>query len=550
MVTIAQLNSLTINGVKYDEFKPTIDKELSQDGKAADAKTVGDALGRQNLIDYDNPFRWQDNKYVGMGNVTVRGRSIVLDYKDTGDTYFHLRTPKALRAGEQYVLSFDCSGVPEDTQGKMFRWSVQGQESFDLYNGRIVVPFVRKSTLTYMVVRDSASDDIRPTADLVGDGIVLSNFCIEPGSFSAGYLPDPAEYRKATPTLTTAQKAEMRKLMDDYYNVRTTTFEYKYEVTHNAYASNYCWDKEWSLFKLCCATFVEMIWMGRSVTDFKGKTGSTYSNVINKAFDWGYMFQFPDRRHIGGVFRSNASGATGKDKYYKFEQPLGEGVDEYSYSVNSTYSAKRVGDPKFPNAQYMKSFTTANDMAKELYVMGCEIPFAELDVGDLVFFGNRWDSQVNDHLFIDATKFRGIGHVAMVYEITDSGVIRFIDCTGDNFVDGSNKYNTPILIADEEHSYMFQRARAINMLGNIVMCARHPAAWGKSNMAERERIDFIPMAYTDGLGMGRAIVLDFSNGDVTVEAGKWYVWDNHVCVVETSATVSAWDDIAFSERYE
>lgn len=48
MIIIAQLNSLTINNVTYDEFKTAVDTSLSVAGKAADAKAVGEALSKIN----------------------------------------------------------------------------------------------------------------------------------------------------------------------------------------------------------------------------------------------------------------------------------------------------------------------------------------------------------------------------------------------------------------------------------------------------------------------------------------------------------------------
>ena len=41
---MADMNSLTLNGVRYDRFKPIVDSTFTQSGKAADAKAVGDAL--------------------------------------------------------------------------------------------------------------------------------------------------------------------------------------------------------------------------------------------------------------------------------------------------------------------------------------------------------------------------------------------------------------------------------------------------------------------------------------------------------------------------
>ena len=374
----------------------------------------------------------------------------------------------------------------------------------------------------------------------------------------------------AAPKLTDEQKSGMKALMDAYYNNRSL-FCYEWATTRNYYANNRCWKDFYkevpvtdgegnpvynedgsvkketvyshSLFRLCCATFAELVWMGRDITDFTGKDGDTYNNGITPAFDWGYYFQYKDRANMGGVAKRSGGAITG---YYKFRQPLG--TDEYSYSVNTQYDADRVGDANFPHAQSFKGFMMANDMAKELYHMGCEIPYEELEQGDLVFIGDKWSESVNEYLFIQNTRFRGISHVAMVYKIAD-GVVWLIDSADDEF-DTEAGTGLSVLICRENHSKeMSTRARAINMLGNVVMCARHPAAWGKGNMAEVSSIDFMPMAYTDGLSSGRAIPVDLSGQPLDVEAGRWYLNGNQLGEANTSGTVSAWEEIEFKTLY-
>ena len=187
----------------------------------------------------------------------------------------------------------------------------------------------------------------------------------------------------------------------------------------------------------------------------------------------------------------------------------------------------------------------ANDMAKELYHMGCEIPFEELEQGDLVFIGDKWSESVNEYLFIQNTRFRGISHVAMVYKIVD-GVVWLIDCTDDEF---NTKAGTglPILLCRENHSSeMSTRARAIYMLGNVVMCARHPAAWKKSNMATVSSVDFMPMAYQSGRSIGYAI--PFTPNDAVVE-GLWYVYNSSLGQARYTRIASDWNNDNFIIQY-
>ena len=540
-------------------------------------------------VPYDIPQVDRENLVTkvesGSSSVKVSSKTVTLTYvKPSGsqtakEAYFTVTASNMVEGGE-YVLAFDCDGMPADTGDYVFEFKITrgGDKKFIPHNGHNTIPFTKTGTKNESIfIDDTAGNSTRPTAALVGAGVILSNITIYPAEHVK--VTERALNRSVTPTLTYEQRAALHNLALDYYNNRTA-FGYDWDATRNNYANNYCWkdfyktetvtDSEgnpvynadgsvktqkvfaYSRFILCCATFIEMVWMGRKIEDFKNKDGDNYSNAIQKAFDWGYYFTHRDRSSIGGAVQKNETDANGKPDttYYKYKQPLGKGIDEYSYSVNTGYNADRIGDENYSNAQGFSGFLMAHDMAKELYRMGCEIPFSELDVGDIVFLGNRWDSPVNEHLFTDSKRFRGIGHVAMVYSIKDNGIITFIDCTDDVFVDGDEKYDKPILTCSEEHSDRFDRVRAISTLDNIVMCARHPAAWGKGNMTNIDSVDFMTMAVTDGLKADRAILLDFSSGAVNVESGKWYTDGHRLGKVYTTANVSKWEDITFSSSWK
>lgn len=348
------------------------------------------------------------------------------------------------------------------------------------------------------------------------------------------------------PVLTERQKAEIKALADAYYNNRTTTFYYDYNVTHNGYANNRCYNADEGKFRLCCATFVEMLWLGRDISDFLGKDSATYSNSITKAFDWGYSFNWKDRKKIGGAVQRDDNGAI--DGYYKYIQP-NKSTDQkdytWSHSVSTLYNANKTDLTKYPNMQQFKSFLMANDMAKELYEMGCEIPFSDLDVGDLIFIGKERNSSVEDYLFVNNTRFRGITHVAMIINKAYDGALSIIDCTSDSDT-------LPILKSGENFAGIWDKTRAFNMIDNVVMCARHPAAFGKSNVLDC--IDYIPMAYPDGIDIGRGIPVnvaeDGSMVDTDITEGLYYVYDNEIGVALTTGTVSVWDNTNFDIKYK
>lgn len=503
----------------------------------------------QNLVKTEDPF-------LRGGNVESVGKAVVLSYEDDKETTVRIATAENLVAGEQYVLSFDCANVPANKQGKSFRFKV-GDAYFELENGRIVVPF--KASATYDVSGSVLLDDTatasagnRPTAAIVGDGIVLSNFSVERGTFSAGFHRNEKEYEKGLiPTLTTKQKGEIKALAKSYFDVgyatsgRDAVFHYDYNVVRNDYATSRCFgvkrEETYQRFGLCCNTFVEMVWMGRKVTDFVGKTAGTYSHVIGKAFKWGYYFGFKDRENFSGVAERNDDGSI--IRYYNYKNPHGYDSDNFegSYSTNTYYDSTIVSLKNFPKQQWFKSFMTAGDVAQELYRMGCEIPFEELDVGDIVFTRPRYTLNSESETFYNNIGWRNISHVVLVYEKAADGTLTFMDCT-----DRGSKNQFIFTASVGDQSYMSNVAEAVEIINNVVMCARHPAAWGKNNMEGIDRIDYMPMRYTSGYSTNQAI--QFVPG-MAVTEDLWYFYDDELGKAKKTETAAAWNASYFDIQY-
>lgn len=301
---------------------------------------------------------------------------------------------------------------------------------------------------------------------------VTGEFFTNAGTGVFGYAPADAVESGTVikkPTLTDEQKMAMQKLMDDYYNNKGTFF---YEFTHNRNAftsGGQCYDSTKGKFKQCCATFVQNIMMGRSVNDFVGKNASTYSANITKTpvSDFGYYFDFKYRKYLYGLTDTDENGNT---VYYGYEQP-NEDNYEGSYSYNSYYHP----DSKKANKQNFNGFCNANDMARELYEMGCEIPFSELDVGDIVF---TYDNDLsNDSSMFNFTAWRNIYHVAMVYDVkqidASSKEIYYIECTSYFNVD-TRPIEKPYLSS----SQMDLRFKAFKLTEDMAFCARMPIAFG------------------------------------------------------------------------
>ena len=271
------------------------------------------------------------------------------------------------------------------------------------------------------------------------------------------------------PTLTNAQKTAIQTLMSEWYANRDNFF-YEYYHSLDAHASTACYDSSKQKFKLCCATFVQNIMLGRSVQDFVGKNASTYSPSITKTdvSSFGYAFNFRYRRLLYGKTKKGTDGAT--TGYYGFVR-VNKDTDVGSYSLNTYYGD---GNSTLYGQQF-NNLNNANDMARELYEMGCEIPFSELDVGDIWFTGDK--TLAPNVSGYNAAAWRNITHVGMVYDVQyvdGHKVIEWIECTdafGDDIAIEKDK------LTDEDEFYKFM---AYRVHANHVFCARLPVAFGYS----------------------------------------------------------------------
>lgn len=305
-------------------------------------------------------------------------------------------------------------------------------------------------------MRDLVSDEFFPNA---GTGVFGYELAPVAGDVSV----------KKYPSLTDEQKAAIQSLMDDYYNNRGTFY---YEFTHNRSAftsGGQCYNSTNGKFKQCCATFVQHIMMGRSVSDFVGKNASTYSAKITKTdvSDFGYYFDFKYRKYLYGLTDTDENGDT---TYYGYVQPNNDNF-EGSYSYNSYYHP----DSTRPKKQNFNGFVNANDMARELYEMGCEIPFSELEVGDIVFTLDN-DMQDNSSMY-NFVAWRNIYHVAMVYDVKQidesSKEIYYIECTS-----YFNTETRPIEKPYLSSSQMDLRFKAFKLTEDMAFCARMPIVFG------------------------------------------------------------------------
>lgn len=302
--------------------------------------------------------------------------------------------------------------------------------------------------------------------------LVSGNFLINAGTGIFGYELAPVAGEasvKKYPSLTDEQKAAMQALMDDYYNNRNIFY---YEFTHNRNAftaGSTCYDSTRGKFKQCCATFVQHIMMGRSINDFLGKTASTYSSKITKTdvSNFGYYFDFKYRKYLYGLTDTDENGEV---KYYGYVQPE-ENNFEGSYSYNSYYHP----DSTKPKTQNFNGFVNANDMARELYEMGCEVPFSELEVGDIIFTLDP-DMRDNSSMY-NFVAWRNIYHVGMVYDVkqidASSKEIYYIECTS-YFDTEARPIEKPFLSSDQ----MDLRFKAFKLTEDMAFCARMPFVFG------------------------------------------------------------------------
>lgn len=279
------------------------------------------------------------------------------------------------------------------------------------------------------------------------------------------------------PKLTDAQKSSISSLIKSYRKINSRFCYHKIEgtqtqhskaATRNDYAS-----KDTALsdnvrsngrYKIQCSLFVQLIWMGRKASDFPSDT-SLYTSTINKLFDWGYYFDFSLRKRVYGMHIGDGANT----KYNGFVKPNTNSYNE-SYSYTTTYTGA-TDDPSGMGQTYT-NFMGASEMARELYAMGCEIPYSKLDVGDLVFFRTPSIADGKNDVS-EWMSFRNINHVAIVSRIDASGNPVFAEAI--EAFDSS-----PIMLESiESVANKWQAPRCSALMRWAVMCARHPAAFGK-----------------------------------------------------------------------
>ena len=149
----------------------------------------------------------------------------------------------------------------------------------------------------------------------------------------------------------------------------------------------------------------------------------------------------------------------------------------YYITVNAIYIPSKKVESK--GKMVPLGFDGAANMAEELHALGYEVPYSEMEIGDLVFFKSQDISddfrnkseKSNDDALVNRL-FRNISHVGIVYDF-NSGYPVIADCT--------DSYTNPNVIGRTSmaSSSAFARIKASYERNNVVMVARHPAAFGK-----------------------------------------------------------------------
>lgn len=253
--------------------------------------------------------------------------------------------------------------------------------------------------------------------------------------------------------LKKAQKEQFVKLADDYRaiskNFIYTGYDRQNDGTRNMYAGDLETATRNGKFRLNCATFAQFLLMGRSAEDFSRL--DRYNNRITKAFKWGYYFQFPHRR----VYRAVSCLETRSSALMK----------NVSWPNNAD-----PGSNSYDSATWTRAtFSLAGDMAFELWALGCEIPFGEVQIGDIAFVSDRnWVDRGNLRM-----SFRNISHVMICVGIstTADGFDHpiWIDSSQETVIGRHTTgggYTVPAMALSAQYEL------------NIVMCARNPAALG------------------------------------------------------------------------
>lgn len=248
------------------------------------------------------------------------------------------------------------------------------------------------------------------------------------------------------PALDDSQKFELQDLMTEYFNNKSL-FVYDGSFRRSSYAYPKSVNTLNGTIEGCmyngkyvmnCGLLAQMIWLGRDIKDFSAKTPTA---EIHTMFDWGYYFQFKAKKVAYGI-KKNAS----------------------TYYSDNTY----IND--YGNKVFI-TFDNAAAMAQELYAMGCEIPYSQADIGDLVFYRSK-DVSDGETDGLEQSSFRYITHVGIVYDRADDGTLTIME--------SSSAYKACIGksgLGDDVTA--FGNVRGAGQEQRVVMCARHPVTLGK-----------------------------------------------------------------------
>ena len=217
------------------------------------------------------------------------------------------------------------------------------------------------------------------------------------------------------------------------------------------------------------------------------------------------------------------------------------------------------------------AFEMASDFARELYDNGYEIPFSELNIGDVIFNTSSKPRKDEAAEMKAAGRWKEITHASMVYNKVGN-VITIIQCSDvlDTDTYGEEGSGKSIYKCSFDSTDAWSLCQSEKLQKHITMCARHPGAWGHSNMKLDENNEYTikatAAAQQDGLSGNTAIELHKDeNGNIIggkyrgssstsyvnskVIKGREYFCDNrrYKCIADGDLSTDAFEDLFYPE---
>ena len=295
---------------------------------------------------------------------------------------------------------------------------------------------------------------------------------------------------------------QLRTLANAYYSKRSNII-YDFNTIRTAYESHTTAFNEAGKLRMNCGLFAMLVWAGVDPNTFFD-TGSPFNQPdtdgsLTKFFDWGYEFRFTSRK-IYGLVKSTTEEDPDKKYYY------------YVDSVNSPYSANTYYDAE-TDSQKFYGFAGVAEMARELHMMGCEVPLSEMQIGDIIFFADR--ARVHENPY-DKMRFRGIDHCAIITDLYDDSkfaggppgtkieptrthtLMRGLYCISPMLTECTPRIGSANQLSQNriDTSSLGVRVRHVDLMNHVEMVCRHPFAFGyASNMLGDK---FSPLEKPDG----------------------------------------------------